>query len=177
MRINFSTKYIYYISRFQRPSSSLEGMVQMVHWSLPRCFSPGLTAHASCPHFLMREMATSRPAPFSAEEVTHLPRGAASSGACRLEAGSRCPSHSQRRDGAPASGTVVTNWSSWAACGLVKLRRRQRQSPVTELSPAALEWSIRQGKIMTSKVVKQIIKSFLTQKRHFTKYKKSWLCF
>ena len=130
MRINFSTKYIYYISRFQRPSSSLEGMVQT---SLLRCFSPGLTLHAICPHSLMRELYTSSLAPFSAEELTHLPTGAASSGTSGGETGPGCPSHSQSREPTPVAGPVVTNWSSWAA-SVMQLRRVPRASPVTELS-------------------------------------------
>ena len=105
--------------------------------SLPRCFSPGVTPHASCPYSLIMigELNTSRLAPYSAEDLSFLPGGAALSGACRLEDGPRYPSDYQRREMTPAPGTMVTDWSSWAGA-VMKPGRLQRESPVMELSPA-----------------------------------------
>ena len=120
--------------------------------SLPRCFSPGVTQHASCPHSLMREGDTSRLAPFSAEDRTYLPGGAASSGTSRGETGPGCLSDSQRREKTPVAGPVVTNWSSWAGA-VMQPAKVQRQSPVMELSVEdPLQWNIRQGEIITKKL-------------------------
>ena len=107
----------------------------VLHGSLPRCFYPGLTPRASCHHSLTGELNTSRPANYSAEEdLTHLPGEAACNGIRREEDGPGCPLDSQRGEMTPVAGTMVTNWSSWAAT-VKQLRRVPRQFPEAELSP------------------------------------------
>ena len=139
----------------------------MVQHGLPRCFFPGVTQHASCPHSQTRNIYTSSPANYYAEEEAHPPREAVSIGTSRGETGSRCPSDSQRRDTAPACGLMVTNWSSWAD-KVMQPGRALRQSPVMELSPAHhLEWNTGHCEIMTSKVVKQLIKTLWQQWKIF----------
>ena len=129
-------------------------MVQVNQWSY---FSHGRTPRVSCPHSLMRDIDTSSQATLCVEEDTHLQRGAACSGVCSREAGSRCPSLSQRREGTPAPGEWArTVWSSWAG-GMQ--RRLQRQSPVTETAREThLPWNIPQGVIIWLKLVLKIQK-------------------
>ena len=131
---------------FQRPSWSPEGMLQT---SLRSYSSHGRTPRVSCLHCtLIREVATSSQATCCVEDITHLHRGAASSGVCRREAGSRCPSLSQRRDTDPVSGEWArTAWSSWEG-GVMQQGRLQRQSQVTETAQGEHStWNIRQGEI------------------------------